>query len=188
MLRKTPVLTKAGIQTDVLLIRTFQRSGERWLLPLNCATKGRRNCVVLYGPRHGSFTRIFKAHLDFVDEEDLKRGLTEWEDKQRIRRQGPAYTEAQQPSEVSRVPVIESRRGPPEEVPSRRKLHRDMGQRITTSGTSMREQLEYAIRRDKQMNEYYLEHTAAEAILVSALDPIRIRIARGSNLGTLEKL
>lgn len=52
----------------------------------------------------------------------------------------------------------------------------------------MREQLECAIRRDKQMNEYYLEHTAAEAILVSALDPIRICIARGSNLGTLEKL
>jgi hypothetical protein len=175
----------------VLLVRTFQRSGERWLLPLNCATKGRRNCVVLYGPHRGSFTRISKTHLDFVDEEDLKRGLTEWEDKQRIRRQGPAYTESQQPSEVSRIPVIESRRGPPEEahvVPSQRELRRDMGQRITSSGTSMREQLEYAIRRDKQMNECYLEYTAAEAILVSALDPIRIRIARGSNLGALVKL
>lgn len=125
VLRKIPVLTKAGIQTNVLLIRTFQRSGERWLLPLNCATKGRRNCVVLSGPHRGSFTRISKTHLDSVDEEDLKRGLTEWEDKQRIRRQGSAYTEAQEPSEVSRVPVTESRRGPLEEahvVPSQRKL------------------------------------------------------------------
>jgi hypothetical protein len=169
---------------DVLLIRMPQMAGDKWLLPLNCATKGRRNCVVLNGPHRGSFMRVYSSHLDFVNEEDLRRGLTEWENKQQIRRQVSAYTEAEQPSKVSRVSEIESRRGPSEEhmVPSQRKRRRDMGQQeigITPSGTSIREQLEYAIRKDKQMNKDS-EHTAAEAILVSALDPIRTYIGMSS--------
>jgi hypothetical protein len=92
-------------------------------------------------------------------------------------------TPRQQPGEISCVSAIESRRGPPEEehvVPSQHKLHQDMGQRgigITPGGTSMREQLEYAIKKGKQSNGN-LEHTAAEAILVSALDPLRIYIRR----------
>ena len=66
-----------------------------------------------------------------------------------------------------------------------------MGQQrigTTPNGMSIREQLKYAIRTGKQMNEFYLELTAAEAILASALDPIEICIERGPNLRMLEKL
>jgi hypothetical protein len=113
---------------EVLLIHTFP---DTWLLPLSCVTEGRRNCVVLSGPNRGSFRRVASSLLHFVDEEDLKRGLTEWEDKQQIRRQVPAYTEAQQPSEASRVSAIEGGRGPSEEEYVdllQHKLRQDMGQ------------------------------------------------------------
>ena len=82
-------LTDAGVRMDVLLIPLLDNCGERWLLPLNCETEGRRNAIVLQTSNGRSFRKVCSTELLFVDEADLKYDFEDKVLKQRLQCEWP---------------------------------------------------------------------------------------------------
>jgi hypothetical protein len=95
--RSSYVLTDLGVHMDLYLVPLCDREGDRWLLPLNCETRGRRNTVVLYRAYGKSFSNILSTQaLHFVDEAGLERGFREWEERNQMKQRPPDGTKAEQ--------------------------------------------------------------------------------------------
>jgi hypothetical protein len=94
--RSSYVLTDLSVHMDVHLIPLCDREEERWLLPLNCETRGRRNTVVLCRYHDELFWKVLPTKaLDFIDEAGLERGISEWEDRNQMKQRRPDAIKAQ---------------------------------------------------------------------------------------------
>jgi Heterokaryon incompatibility protein (HET) len=156
------LLTDEGVQMDVFLVPRFDEEKERWLLPLNCGTQGRRNVVVLSRLSGNFYQKVCSGEMNFVNRASPEQDLIQWAEANHMRRQPFCCSRAQHSSDLTSTVLTKEKRkyrGKGVLTP----LHRELRQLLNRGGIG-------AVRSKTQVGEERMyEQAEHEEEIISSL-------------------
>ena len=155
---------------DVFLVPRFDEEKERWLLPLNCNTQGRRNVVVLRHLGSNYYQKVCNGEMDFGNRTSREQDLIQWAEASRMIRQPRCCARAQHSSDLTSTALTkEKRKYPGKEVLT--PLHRELRQLLNRDEIGV-------VRSEAQVGGHRMSEQVEqeEEIISSLFSARRIRI------------